>query len=325
MMALRRSASIESLKNGRRNEGLREKTMTTGTPFRGLSAFPLTPADEHGRVDTETLARLVERLCEAGVDSIGLLGSTGIYAYLSREERRRAVEAASECARGRVPLVVGVGTLRTDHAMDLARDAEAAGADALLMAPVSYTPLTQDEAYELYHAVTGASGLPLCIYNNPGATHFTFGIDLLARLSRLPTIRAVKMPLPAGGDFAGELASLRGRTQLAVGYSGDWGTADAMLAGADAFYSVLGGTLPRLVLALVRAAQAGDAEEARRLDGVLQPLWDTFKSYGSLRVMYTILDVAGLGRAEPPRPILSLKAEARKQVLAAVEPLLASG
>lgn len=209
--------------------------MTTGTPFRGLSAFPLTPADERGRVDTETLARLVKRLCEAGVDSIGLLGSTGIYAYLSREERRRAVEAASECGRGRVPLVVGVGTLRTDHAMDLARDAEAAGADALLMAPVSYTPLTQDEAYEHYHAVTGASGLPLCIYNNPGTTHFTFGIDLLARLSRLPTIRAVKMPLPPGGDFAGELASLRGRTQLAVGYSGDWGTADAMLAGCMRF------------------------------------------------------------------------------------------
>jgi hypothetical protein len=161
-----RSASIESLKNGRRNEGLREKIMTTGTPFRGLSAFPLTPADEHGRVDTETLARLVERLCEAGVDSIGLLGSTGIYAYLAREERRRAVEAASECGRGRVPLVVGVGTLRSDHTMDLARDAEAAGADALLMAQVSYTPLTQDEAYEHYHAVTGASGLPLCIYGS---------------------------------------------------------------------------------------------------------------------------------------------------------------
>jgi 4-hydroxy-tetrahydrodipicolinate synthase len=299
--------------------------MTTASPFHGLSAFPLTPADEHGRVDTEALARLVERLCKAGVGSIGLLGSTGIYAYLSREERRRAVEAAVECVHGRVPLIVGTGALLTAEARGLAQDAEAAGADALLMAPVSYTPLTQEEAFELYRAVTDASSLPLCIYNNPGTTHFTFGMELLEKLSHLPTIRAVKMPLPAHGDFTGELANLRGRTGLAVGYSGDWGLADAMLEGADAFYSVLGGMFPEQVLELVRAAQAGEAEEARRLNGQLAPLWDAFKAYGSLRVMYVLLDVLGLALAEPPRPILPLRSEARDRVLAAANSVLAHG
>ncbi|MGA0530817.1 dihydrodipicolinate synthase family protein [Hansschlegelia sp. KR7-227] len=291
-------------------------------PFCGLSAFPLTPADEQGRVDAGTLARLLERLCEAGVDSIGLLGSTGVYAYLTRDERRRAVTAAAECVGGRTPLVVGVGALRTDQAQALARDAEAAGADALLMAPVSYTPLTQDEAYEHFRAVASVSGLPLCIYNNPGTTHFTFGAELLARLSKIETIRAVKMPLPAGGDFAGEIAALRARTGLSIGYSGDWGMADAMLAGADAFYSVLGGMLPRPTVALVRAAQSGDPEGARRIDDALGPLWDTFKTYGSLRVMYALLDILGLGKAVPPRPILPLGLDARRRVASAVEPLL---
>lgn len=291
-------------------------------PFRGLSAFPLTPADEQGRVDAGTLARLLERLCEAGVDSIGLLGSTGVYAYLTRDERRRAVTAAAECIGGRTPLVVGVGALRTDQAQALARDAEAAGADAILMAPVSYTPLTQDEAYEHFRAVASVSGLPLCIYNNPGTTHFTFGAELLARLSEIETIRAVKMPLPAGGDFAGEIAALRAGTGLSIGYSGDWGMADAMLAGADAFYSVLGGMLPRPTVALVRAAQSGDPEGARRIDDALAPLWVTFKTYGSLRVMYALLDILGLGRAAPPRPILPLGLDARRQVASAVEPLL---
>jgi 4-hydroxy-tetrahydrodipicolinate synthase len=199
--------------------------------FAGLSAFPLTPADPDGRVDTQALSRLLERLCEAKVHSIKLLGSTGIYAYLSPEERCRAVKAAVECVGGRVPLIVGVGALRTDQAIHLGRAAEAEGADALLMAPVSYTPLTQDEAFEHYRAMASASGLPFCVYNNPGTTRFTFSIDLLERLSRLPTIQAVKMPLPTHGDFAGELAVLRERTDLSVGYSGDWGTADAMLAG----------------------------------------------------------------------------------------------
>ena len=172
-------------------------------PFHGLSAFPPTPADADGRVDTEGLGRLLERLCEAGVASIGLLGSTGIYAYITREERLRAVKAAVECVRGRVPLVVGAGALRTDHAVELARDAEAAGADALLLAPVSYTPLTQEEAYQHFLAVAQATRLPLCIYNNPGTTHFTFSRDLLQRLSEIKTIKAVKMPLPADGDVLG--------------------------------------------------------------------------------------------------------------------------
>ncbi|GGD91656.1 dihydrodipicolinate synthase family protein [Aureimonas endophytica] len=291
-------------------------------PFHGMSAFPLTPADAAGRVDAQTLSLLLERLCEAQVDSIGLLGSTGTYAYLTREERRRAVAAAVECVGGRVPLIVGVGALRTDDAVDLARDAETSGADALLMAPVSYTPLTQNEAFEHYRAVASASALPFCVYNNPGTTHFTFGIELLERLSHLPTIRAVKMPLPAGGDIAGELAALRERTDLAIGYSGDWGMVEAMLAGADAFYSVLGGLLPYPMLAIARTASAGEAQEARRLDDLLQPLWNTFKAYGSLRVMYVLLEALGLGQAQPPRPLLPLDARARSEILAAVDSLL---
>ncbi|MBY3035563.1 dihydrodipicolinate synthase family protein [Rhizobium laguerreae] len=297
--------------------------MSIASPFHGLSAFPPTPADRDGRVDTEALGRLLERLCDAGVASIGLLGSTGIYAFLTREERRRAVEAAVECVRGRVPLVVGVGALRTDHARSMARDAEAAGADALLLAPVSYTPLTQDEAYEHFLAVTEAAKLPLCIYNNPGTTHFTFSRDLLQRLSDIETIRAVKMPLPADGDFADELAALRETTRLAIGYSGDWGAAEALLSGADAWYSVIGGLLPRVALALTKAAIASEGGEVRRLDGLFEPLWQTFKAFGSLRVVYTLVDLLSLARAELPLPLLPLRPMDRQHVLEAVEPLIA--
>ncbi|MGM5055891.1 dihydrodipicolinate synthase family protein [Rhizobium sp. 814_E9_N1_1] len=297
--------------------------MSVVSPFHGLSAFPPTPADRGGRVDTEALCRLLERLCDAGVASIGLLGSTGIYAFLTREERRRAVEAAVECVRGRVPIVVGVGALRTDHAQALASDAEAAGADALLLAPVSYTPLTQEEAYQHFLAVTQAAKLPLCIYNNPGTTHFTVSRDLLQRLSDIETIRAVKMPLPVDGDFAGELAALREKSKLAIGYSGDWGAGEALLSGADAWYSVIGGLLPRVAFALTKAAIAGEDGEVRRLDDLLQPLWQTFKAFGSLRVIYTLIDLLSLAKAELPRPLLPLGPMDRQRVLAAVEPLIA--
>src|SRR5215218_2688469 len=140
----------------------------------GLSAFPITPSNATGHVDVAALRKLVARLCAARVNSIGLLGSTGTYAYLSRSERRRALEAALDAVSGQVPVLVGVGALRTDEAVRLAQDAKAAGAHAGLLAPVSYTPLTDDEVFEHFAMVARESRLPLCIYDNPGTTHFRF-------------------------------------------------------------------------------------------------------------------------------------------------------
>lgn len=276
--------------------------------FHGLSSFPLTPADADGRVDTDGLEGLIERLDAADVDSVGLLGSTGSYVFLSREERRRAVEAAASVLKGRRTLMVGVGALRTSDAVALAKDAEAAGADALLLAPVSYTPLTQEEAYHHFAAVASSTALPLCIYNNPGTTKFNFSDDLLVRLAYMPNIRAVKMPLPADMDYAAELARLRPKLgdDFAIGYSGDWGCADATLAGGDAWYSVIGGLLPVPALQLMRAAQSGDSAETKRIDACFQPLWTLFKEFGSFRVVYAAANMMSLTPLQPPLPIMPL-------------------
>lgn len=295
--------------------------------FEGLSAFPLTPTDANGVVMTADLARLLGRLVDARVDSIGLLGSTGTYAYLTREQRRRAVETAVEFMGGRVPVMVGVGAMRTDEAENLARDAAAIGADALLLAPVSYTPLTQDEVYWHFRAVAAATDLPLCIYNNPTTTHFSFGDALLARLAEIDTIRAVKMPLPQGGDFSGELARLReaGAGRLMTGYSGDWGAADALLAGASAWYSVVGGLLPRAAAALTKAACAGNAAEARCIDAAFAPLWSLFKEFGSIRVVYTAARLLKLTESLPPRPLMALGEEHAARIRSALAPLAEFG
>jgi 4-hydroxy-tetrahydrodipicolinate synthase len=294
--------------------------------FHGLSAFPPTPTDEHGIVDASAVSRLVERLAVAKVDSIGLLGSTGGYAYLSRTERLRAIEAAAEVAKDNIPLLVGIGALRTDEVIALAGDAKAAGADGLLLAPMSYTPLTQDEVYGHFCAVATATDLPLVIYNNPGTTKFTFGMELIERLATLPTIAAVKMPLPVDASFEAEIADLRARTssRFSIGYSGDWGAAEALLAGADAWYSVVAGLLPEPALALTRAAQAGDAAKARQINDSFEPLWALFKEFGSFRVMYAIADRLDLFKAAPPRPVLPIPHAAMPRLEAALQSLSAA-
>ena len=291
--------------------------------FKGLSAFPLTPIDAAGNLIEDALNTFLTRIQAAGADSIGLLGSTGGYAFLTREQRRHTVETAVQCIGGKTPLIVGVGALRTDEAQTLARDAADAGADALLLAPVSYTPLTQEEGFQHFKAVAEATDLPLCVYNNPGTTKFVFSHELIARLAHVENIQAIKMPLPVDGDYADELSKLRSETpeDFSIGYSGDWGAKDALLAGCDAFYSVIAGLLPVEALALTRAAQAGNKVEAERINAAFEPLWDLFRTYGSFRVMYVIADLLGLAKIEPPRPILPLAAEARSQVEAALNQL----
>jgi len=291
--------------------------------LRGLSAFPPTPTDADGAVAADALSRLIERLTSAGVDSIGLLGSTGGYAYLTRAERRRAVEIAAETLQRRTPLIVGIGALRTDEAQALARDAAEAGADGLLLAPVSYTPLTEDEVFAHFSAVSGVTDLPLVIYNNPGTTKFTFSPDLIIRLADLSNIATVKMPLPVDASFEAEMASLRSRlpNRFPIGYSGDWGAAEALLSGADAWYSVVAGLLPATALALTRAAQAGNGDETHRLNERFQPLWSLFRQFGSFRVMYAIAAELDLFHAAPPRPVLPIPAEAMPRVVEALAAL----
>src|SRR5262245_59273790 len=128
--------------------------------FTGLSAFPLTPLHDDGTVDEAAFVRLVSRLAAAGVQSIGALGSTGSYAYLSRGERARVARLAVEAAQG-VPVMVGIGSVRTEHVLEHAHDAQEAGAAAVMLAPVSYQALTEDEVLGLYEDVTAELSVPL--------------------------------------------------------------------------------------------------------------------------------------------------------------------
>src|SRR5690554_6926247 len=120
--------------------------------FTGLSAFPLTPLHDDV-IDEAAFIGLIERLTSAGVDSITTLGSTGSYAYLTPNERSRVAHLAVEHARG-TPVFVGVGSLRTSQILFNVKNAEAAGAAGVLLAPMSYQPLTETDVFEVFRAVT---------------------------------------------------------------------------------------------------------------------------------------------------------------------------
>ncbi|WP_328541164.1 dihydrodipicolinate synthase family protein [Streptomyces sp. NBC_00371] len=289
--------------------------------FRGLSAFPLTPTTESG-IDEQAFRTLVSRLAAAGVDSIGALGSTGSYAYLTREQRARVAALAVEAADG-VPVMVGIGALRTTHVLALAEDAQKAGASAVLLAPMTYQGLTEDEVFGLYEDVTRELSVPLCVYDNPGTTHVKFTDELHGRIAQLPSVAAIKIP-PVSDDPAQAKARIDALRALipdtvTIGASGDWAAANGLNAGCEAWYSVAGGLFPTAALAITRAAQAGNTAEATVLSERLEPLWQLFRRYGSLRVMSAAAEQLGLAK-DPnlPRPLQGLPLPARHELAAAI-------
>ncbi|MGW7242144.1 dihydrodipicolinate synthase family protein [Streptomyces sp. NPDC054804] len=292
--------------------------------FRGLSAFPLTPTSEDG-IDENAFRTLVSRLAAAGVDSIGALGSTGGYAYLTREQRARVTALAVEAADG-VPVMVGIGALRTSQVLAHAEDAQRAGASAVLLAPMTYQPLTDDEVFGLYEDVTRELSVPLCVYDNPRTTHVDFTDELHGRIAELPNVAAVKIPPVPDDPAAAEqrVTALRARLPgtVSIGVSGDWAAAGGLNAGCEAWYSVLGGLFPRTALALTRAAQAGDTEQATTRSQRLEPLWDLNRRYGGLRVMSAAAAHLGLA-TEPnlPLPLRGLPADARGRLVTVLDDL----
>ena len=297
----------------------------------GLSAFPLTPMNDNagGTIDETAFSKLIARLAAASVDSITVLGSTGSYAYLTGDERRRVVELAIDAA-GDVPVLVGVGATRTRDVLRLTEHAQDAGAAALLVAPVSYQPLSDDEVYGLFEDVNAAASVPVVVYDNPGTTHFTFSDDLHARIADLPRTASIKIPPVEDGPDAMQerIDTLRSRIRagVTIGISGDYVAAEALNAGCDAWYSVLGGTLPEACQAIVDAAKAGDKARVTELSDQLNPLWDLFGEHGSYRATSALAEELGLvAHPNLPRPVLGLDNTGRNQVRAVLRALRDGG
>ncbi|NWK78820.1 dihydrodipicolinate synthase family protein [Aquitalea sp. LB_tupeE] len=278
--------------------------------FYGLSAFPLSPLRD-GKVDEKSFLKILNRLVTTKVDSIGVLGSTGSYMYLSKDERRKILELSMDAA-GDIPVIAGIGGLTTRDVLNFAEDAQKHGASAVLLAPVSYQSLTENEVYEMYKSVTSSLSVPLCIYDNPGTTHFEFSDLLYSKISSLPQVGAIKIP---GISLDIEAAKLRMATirkfvtaDVKIGISGDSCAAIGLTAGCDLWFSVIGGLFPEIALGIAKAIRSGNVAEGLSISSSLSKLWAMFDKYGgSLRVISAAAELIGVaGENSLPLPILPI-------------------
>jgi len=283
--------------------------------FTGMSAFPLTPIDQE-RVDEDAFVTSIAKLVDAGVDSIGVLGSTGCYTYLSRVERKRIIEL-SVAHSADIPIIAGISGQRSRDVLEFAEDVQQAGVAAVLLSPTSYQALSRDEVFNLYQSVSANLSVPLCIYDNPGTTHFTFTDELYLELAQLPNVSTIKIPgVPADIDSASaRITALRSLLpeHISIGVSGDGFGATGLNAGCDLWYSAIAGTFPHIMMAITRAAQQGNSAVADSLNAPLQPLWELFSKYGSLRVIAAAAELQGLVKVPClPNPLISIQGQDRE-------------
>lgn len=156
-----------------------------------------TPFNDEGDVDAAAFARLCELQIENGASALVVCGTTGEAPTLSPKEHRDLIRIAVSLARGRIPVIAGAGANATAHAIELTKDAEAAGADAILSVVPYYNKPTQAGLYAHFREIAGSTGLPVILYDVPSRTACGFTDETVARLAELPRVMGLK---DAAGD-----------------------------------------------------------------------------------------------------------------------------
>lgn len=273
--------------------------------FTGLIVYPLTPFRSDRGVSHEDLRLLLDGLASSDVDAVTVLGSSGSFAYLDIAERRDVVRTAVDAAAGRVPVAVGISSVGTREVLEAAVDAQAAGAAGLVLSPVSYVPLTENEVLAQVRAVCAETDLPVCLYNNPSTTQFDYSLPLVAELAELPSVVAFKDTAVDPRTFntrRTDLAALL-TGELQHGVSGD----ALMLSGevaADAWHSGPAALLPNAYALLRRAVVGQDGQEVDRIRRVLGPIVDRVGNLRRISGLHLLARACGIAAGDPRPPLL---------------------
>jgi 4-hydroxy-tetrahydrodipicolinate synthase len=237
--------------------------------FEGTYTALITPF-KAGEVDYSALGKLVDKQLEAGLDGVVPCGSTGESATLSHEEHERVIAFVIERAQKRFKVIAGTGSNSTRESVRLTKFAKEHGADgALLIAPY-YNKPTQDGLYAHYAAIADAVALPQLIYNIPGRCAVNISPETTARLAKHVNIVGVK-EASGSTDQISRTIELCG-PKFSVLSGDDSMTLPLIALGGRGVIGVIPNILPREMIALTKAALAGDFAGARALHYKLAPV-----------------------------------------------------
>jgi 4-hydroxy-tetrahydrodipicolinate synthase len=235
--------------------------------FSGAMTALVTPF-RNGALDEARLKEQVEHQIQQGIDGLVPVGTTGESPTLSFEEHKRVIELTVEVARGRVPVIAGVGGNATSEAIELHRFAREVGATAGLSVNPYYNKPSQEGLYRHFMTLAEKVDLPIVLYNIPGRTGITMSAQTVARLRKNARIVAIK-EATGSLDMASEIMSL---CDIPVLSGDDSLTVPLMSIGARGVISVVSNLIPAEIKALTAAALAGDFKKAASIHHKYFPL-----------------------------------------------------
>ncbi|MBU9764104.1 dihydrodipicolinate synthase family protein [Mycobacterium sp. TNTM28] len=289
--------------------------MPASPEIHGILAYPVTPFTDDDRVDTDKLAALTDRLVTDGAHGIVPLGSTGESAYLTEAEFDAVVDTTIAVVDRRVPVIVGASDLTTANTIRRARFAERAGADAVMVLPISYWKLSEREIAQHYATVGAAIGIPIMVYNNPATSGIDMQPELLVQMFN--DIDNVTMVKESTGDLTrmlriaelsdGRLPFYNGNNPLVL---------KAFNAGAKGWCTAAPNLRPQPCLDLYEAIRAGDAARAEKVYEQMRPLLEFIVAGGLPTTIKAGLDLLGRGVGVPRLPLLPLDDDGREKLRA---------
>jgi 4-hydroxy-tetrahydrodipicolinate synthase len=279
--------------------------VTAAPAIHGIIAYPITPFGRDGGVDTATLTMLLEKLIGAGVHAIAPLGSTGEAAYLTEDEFDSVVDTTVNTVGRRVPVIVGASDLTTANTVRRARYAQHAGADAVMILPVSYWKLSTREIGQHYATVAAALDIPIMAYNNPATSGIDMSPELLVQM--FTEIDNLTMVKESTGDLDRMLRIKELTANTLPFYNGSNPLIlDALTAGASGWCTAAPNLRPQPCLDLYAATQAGDDDAAKAIYEDLSPLLRFIVAGGLPTTVKAGLNLLGTHVGDPRPPLLPL-------------------
>lgn len=286
----------------------------------GVIAYLITPFAEDGTIDTQRLKQLTEQLVQDGVHGIAPLGSAGLHAYLTPEEREHVIETVSAQAAGRVPLIVGASGASVDEAVRTARFAEKHGAAALLAAPTSDWRLSSAEIFNFYDRLSERTSLPIMVYDTSMKSGGLMSADELLSLTKIPSITMLK-DSSADVERLQDLL-LRGEGRLRIFAGRNTFALPALMLGCEGWCTSSPLVAAKASLELYEAAAVKkDMLRAREIGLYLQPLLQALVRPGLPRSLLAALELRGTPAGVLRPPMLEATPKDKEEIRAALERL----
>jgi len=281
------------------------------TDFHGVFPYLVSPIDGDGRIKTDVLGALVSHLIGAGVHGLTPLGSTGEFAYLTREQRAAVVKATVEAAGKRVPVVAGVASTAIADAVAQAEHYQELGADSILAILEAYFPLKDAQVEAYFRAIANAVDIPVVLYTNPQFQRSDLSLDVIARLAEHPRIQYIK----DASTNTGRLLSIMNRAPKMKVFSASAHIPTAvMLIGGIGWMAGPACIVPRQSVRLYDLCRAGKWAEAIKLQRELWRVNEAFARFNLAACIKAGLQLQGYPVGDPVPPQAALTADERKEV-----------